>query len=97
MGISLLIALYLVIIATQLTTNEQLENIADTLITTASNEGHTDLDPLIQQLQNESDIDFTVDWSGTQYIAGTKKVQLYKKIRLKLSMTIDLEGIPHTI
>lgn len=76
-----------------------LETIADTLITTASNEGHTDLDPLLllQQLQNESDMDFTVDWSGTEYIAGTKKVNIGREICLKLFTTTNIEGETYTI
>ena len=65
--------------------HNDLSNAADKLMRSAELSGHTSLQTQADMLREELGIDFSMSWSGTQYIAGTTKVQLNRDIQLHLS------------
>lgn len=78
-------------------TRAKLDDAADKLLRTAELSGHTNLTTLTSELQDESEIAFTVDWSDTDYIVGTDHVQLGDDIKLTLTAQAPMEFKPLNI
>lgn len=87
----MILIVFFVQVAAVFKIHSDLANAANKLMRSAELSGHTNLSSQIDLLKEESGIDFAVDWSGTQYIAGTKKVQLNQDIRLTLSANHTLK------
>ena len=88
-GIMMCIAFALAVLPI-FTVNNKLENSAETLMRLSEMSGHTSFDLKIEELKTDQNIDFTVNWEGTEYIGSTKKVQLNDDIHIKLTTTVDI-------
>lgn len=69
------------------TTRTTLDNTATQIMRVAELSGNTNQTALITELQEETGLAFTADWSGTDWIAGTTRVQLGDDIHLTLTVT----------
>lgn len=67
-----------------------LDSAADKLMRSAELSGHTNLDSQAQMLREETGLDFSVSWSGTDYISSGK-VQLNSDIHLELIVDYPLQ------
>ncbi|MEG0304663.1 MAG: DUF4320 family protein [Oscillospiraceae bacterium] len=72
------------------TTKSKLDAATDKLMRSAEMTGSTSLQAKIDALKEETKLNFTVSWDGTDYMGGTKKVQLNSDIGLELTVVHDI-------
>lgn len=82
---------FFVVIAGVFKVNNDLSNVADTVIRSAELSGHTNLQTQADILRSQTGLDFKLSWEGTEYISGTKKVQLNNDIYLHLSVPYSVK------
>lgn len=66
------------------------EYIAKELVRTAAVKGTTTIQQRIDVLQEESFFTFVLNWDGTEYIEGSKKVQLRNTIMVEVITEYDI-------
>lgn len=71
-------------------TKSKLDNCSDKLLRLAELKGSTELVLKIEELKEETNLDFTVSFDGTEYMVGTNKVQLGDDIQITLGAKKDI-------
>lgn len=72
-------------------TRSKLDDSATKLMRMAELGGHTNWNATISELQADTNMVFTINWDGTNYVAGSNKVQLGNDIKLTLTTQEQIE------
>lgn len=85
------VLVFAVNIVSVVTLNQNVKTMADQIIDYATQNGTTDIGDYIGALKDNSGIDFTCTFEGTEYLVG-QKVQLGDIIRCRLSYRVSILG-----